>query len=396
MPFAGCDGFVVRIFLGDNVQSSVGMGFVVGDQQVVTCAHVVNTALGRDQYAQDQPGPEALLKIGFPLLGDDAGDTTRDCRVERWLPPHSPGTAGGDVAGLVIVDGGLPHGAGLARLILADRVSGAEVGVFGYSSQGRTMQSMQGAWVTLRLRGAVGHGDLQLDTETESAFKALPGYSGSPVVAHNQDGDAVAGMLSAAYRADAPGDLRDAYAVPAGRIAAAWPDVLGDLLAPPAPSGVASAGIAGPPLAPAPSGPPPPSPLAAVADPGVQHLAQQPTEPQQGLPQPSLPQVIAGNWTVDVQSPQGGSFKMMLALMIPPSGQPQFEGTFVGTPMPMQVGGYWMVMGSQIRLTGVQTVAGVMPMRYPYDVMVTFASWSYTQLIGVSSNGERVVWQRQN
>ncbi len=35
-------------------------------------------------------------------------------------------------------------------------------------------------------------------------------------------------------------------------------------------------------------------------------------------------------------------------------------------------------------------------MQYPYDVMVTFASWSYTQLIGVSSNGERVVWQRQN
>lgn len=376
------------------------MGFVVGGQQVVTCAHVVNTALGRPDHAQERPGPEARLKIGFPLLGDAAGGTTYDCRVEVWVPPPpSAGTSGGDMAGLVVVGQGLPDGAGPARLIPADRASGAEVGVFGYSGHDQSVQSLQGAWVTLRLRGIVGHGDIQLDTETESAFKARPGYSGSPVVARMEDEDVVAGMLSATANPELPGDFRDAHAIPAERIAAAWPEVLGmlDLLAAlPASSGSGAAGMTGQPLAPAPSGPQPVSSPAAVADPGAQRLAQQPTAPRPELPQPSLPEVIAGNWLIDVQSPQGGSMEMMVALMIPPSGQPEFQGTFVGTPMPMQVRGYWLVMGSQLRLTGVQTVAGALPMQYPYDVMLTFASWSYTQLIGVSSNGERVIWQRQN
>lgn len=340
------------------------------------------------------------LKIGFPLLGDAAGGATYDCRVEVWVPPPpGAGTSAGDVAGLVVVGQGLPDGVGPARLIPADRASGTEVEVFGYSGHDQSVQSLEGAWVTLRLRGIVGNGGIQLDTEPESAFKARPGYSGSPVVVRREDGDVVAGMLSATPNPELPGDFRYAHAVPADRIAAAWPEVPGlrDLLAAvPASSGSGVAGMTGQPLAPAPAGAQPGSSPAPVAEPGAQPLVQQPTAPRPELPQPSLPEVIAGNWMIDVQSLQGGSMRMMVALMIPPSGQPEFQGTFVGTPMPMQIRGYWWVMGSQLRLTGVQTVAGALPMQYPYDVMVTFASWSYTQLIGVSSNGERVVWQRQN
>jgi Trypsin-like peptidase domain len=384
------NGFIVRI--RSSAGSSVGIGFVVGERQVVTCAHVVNSALGRDQHAGETPRPDDRLEIDFPLLGDAEGSPTRNCRVSKWIPPPSKGVSGGDVAGLVLVGEGLPRDAGPAELIEADRIPGVEVSVFGYGDDSR---DRQGAWSALRVRGVVGGGNIQLDTETESVFQPRPGYSGSPVVARLDDGDVVAGML--AVSRDWTDDLRDAYAMPVSRIAAAWPEVLGTLLAgPPAPGGATAAGVAGQPLAPPASVMEPGSSTAAMPSPGAQPITQQPTTPQPGLPQPALAEVIAGNWMIDVQSPQGGLLQMMLALTMPRSGQPQFQGTFLGTPMPMEVSGYWWVMGNQVRLNGVQTVAGAMPTQYPYDVIVTFASWSYTQLIGVSSNGERVVWQRRN
>jgi hypothetical protein len=42
-----------------------GVGFVVDERHIVTCAHVVNTALARDQRAQDKPAPiRALIETG--------------------------------------------------------------------------------------------------------------------------------------------------------------------------------------------------------------------------------------------------------------------------------------------------------------------------------------------
>jgi hypothetical protein len=392
MPFAKRAGFIVRVFHNNNPGRAAGIGFVVGEQQIVTCAHVVNTALGRDEHFQNAPRPEERVQIDFPLLDEGAGSTRRECRVDQWTAPPSQGiSGGGDVAGLVVVGAELPHGAGPARLILTDSATGTEVEAFGYGDEDR---ALQGAWAALRLRGTVGFGNIQLDAETESAFRPRPGYSGSPVIPCKEDGDVVVGMLAVARE----GDLNDSYAIPVARIAAAWHAVLGDLLtAPPAPAEAVGVGVSGEPLAATPpSMPQPVSSPAAMADLGARPIAQQPTATQPEPAEPSLPEVIPGDWMIDIQLPQGTSVKLMLALMMPPASQPQFQGTFIGTPMPMQVRGYWWVMGSQLRLTGVQTIAAALPMQNPYDVVVTFASWSHTQLIGVTSNGERVVWQRQN
>ncbi|MGH3771710.1 MAG: trypsin-like peptidase domain-containing protein, partial [Pseudonocardiaceae bacterium] len=212
------EGFVVRVL---RAGSPAGVGFVVGERHILTCAHVVNTALGRAPRTQEAPGPQARVQVEFPILGDAEGAPLRSCRVVAWVPPPVSGTAGGDVAGLMLVGEDLPAGAGPARLAEAGDVRDAEVAVFGYP--GEPPRRQDGAWALCRLRGAVGAGMIQLDADSEAAFRAQPGYSGSPAVVAGDAGDGVVGMLAVASR---DGDARDAYAIPIAHLVDAWPDVL--------------------------------------------------------------------------------------------------------------------------------------------------------------------------
>jgi hypothetical protein len=68
---------------------------LVGSRQVVTCAHVVNTALGRSQREQARPERSVTVEVEFPLL---PGSPVRRARVEAWVPPPpSTAAAGCDV-----------------------------------------------------------------------------------------------------------------------------------------------------------------------------------------------------------------------------------------------------------------------------------------------------------
>ena len=220
------EGFTVRVQRSGSA-APAGVGFVVDDTHIITCAHVVNTALGRDQRAQDKPGPLVRVQVDFPMLGGAAGAPSRSCAVQAWAPPPSSGVSGGDVAGLVLVGEGLPGRAGPARLTDPATVRDVTAGVFGYP--GDPPRQANGAWSELRLRGAVGGGVIQLDTGSESAIRAQPGYSGSPVIVTGDAGDAVLGMLAVA---SGDGGARDAYAIPVAELARAWPDVVGRLTIP--------------------------------------------------------------------------------------------------------------------------------------------------------------------
>jgi len=226
------EGFIVKI-RAQTSDAPVGVGVVVGDRHIVTCAHVVNAALGRDKFHREPPSERARIQVEFVLLGDGEGAPLRVCRVAAWDAPPGSAGAGRDVAGLVIVGGdALPRGAGPARLVDA-RVgvaADAPVSVFGFARvpERRT----NGAWSTCVLRGSVGGGLIQLDTRSEAALRAQPGYSGAPVIATDRWGDVVVGLLAIAGRAD---ETQDAYAVPLPEVAAAWGDVLGRAMLPPCP-----------------------------------------------------------------------------------------------------------------------------------------------------------------
>src|ERR1700727_2959730 len=102
---AGPDKFIVRILDADG--NAGGLGILVGERHVVTCAHVVNAVLRREHRAQSQPESAAWVLLDFPLLDD-----RRRLRasVVAWLPPSDSRGIGDDIAGLII-DEAPPAGA---------------------------------------------------------------------------------------------------------------------------------------------------------------------------------------------------------------------------------------------------------------------------------------------
>ncbi len=204
------DGFIVRI-LGPG-GGPVGLGALVTGRHIVTCAHVVNAALGLDARAQGQP--TGTVALDFPLAGPGGSPALR-ATVERWLPPPREGVTGDDVAGLALVGEVAPAGNAAARLAVDAPRPGRAVRVFGYPA-GRP----DGGWVEAAIRGPVGSGRLQLDSD--SALRVQRGFSGSPVF-----DDAIGRVVGLVALAPAGASDRDSYAIGVDRLRLAWPEVLG-------------------------------------------------------------------------------------------------------------------------------------------------------------------------
>jgi len=85
---------LLRVLAGDGrARAWVGAGWLVGPRHLITCAHVVNYALGGDR-AWDQPehpGENAIVRIDRPNLDPIGpnGPPPRDARVAAWYPPRS-------------------------------------------------------------------------------------------------------------------------------------------------------------------------------------------------------------------------------------------------------------------------------------------------------------------
>jgi WD40 repeat protein/3',5'-cyclic AMP phosphodiesterase CpdA len=208
--------FLVRLITISG--TTAGVGVLVGPREIVTCAHVVNSALGREQRAQEQP--DGVVGVEFPLLATHGGPAAGGlARVVRWVPPPRQGAAGDDLAGLLLEVDATAAGATPAKLALVTPAPGRLVDVFGYPG---VPPRPDGGWVEATLRLPVGGGQLQLDGRTESALRIQPGYSGSPVV--DRSAGRVIGLISTAPRPGS-GDT-DSYAISAERLVSLWPEVL--------------------------------------------------------------------------------------------------------------------------------------------------------------------------
>lgn len=159
---------IVTFHHGDVV---VGVGFLAGKQRVLTCAHVVNAALGIDQRNQDRP--KKALFVEFTLIKQGL---VRKAKVVEWVPPPGEGvTPDGafDVAGLELTEAA-PRAAKPVRF--ATPRPHSEVDVYGYPGQ---PARPDGGWVVGHLLRPVASGLLQIDADKEGALRAQPGYSGS-------------------------------------------------------------------------------------------------------------------------------------------------------------------------------------------------------------------------
>ena len=213
---------IVRLS-GLGQASPAGLGLLVSPTEVVTCAHVVNAALGRELAAQAVPEASDRIEVSFPLVGD--GEAVRRGRVVAWMPPVG-GAGGGDVAGLLLLGGLAPDGAEPGRFANAPPQPGAGGRVFGYP--GDDPDWTAGKWVDVDVKGAVGGGLIQVESRGSQTVKAQPGYSGSPVW-DPRTGTAV-GLLQIAAFPDRP--ERDAYLLAPRSIAESWEEPFDYILVP--------------------------------------------------------------------------------------------------------------------------------------------------------------------
>jgi hypothetical protein len=225
----------VVVVVRDLSGGPAGLGVLIDRSRVVTCAHVVERALGRDTGAArstDGAGnPDAAggiarqVRVQLLRRERDGGDR---CLldvlavVSDWDPPASadlavltlPPPAPGMVPAAALPAGEVPAAAvPVARL----SACGLDVGrwpqplrVFGYPA-GRP----RGQWTEVRAVGVVDGGRVQLNTVDRALPSVRAGYSGSPVL-DPLSGDVVALVTEA----PASGGSHESLAIPASVVRA--------------------------------------------------------------------------------------------------------------------------------------------------------------------------------
>ena len=197
------DASLVRIRTTDG--RVVGAGFLVGERQVLTCAHVVSQALGLVNYPLDLP--QGLVSLDFPLIPPR---TLLTAKVVLWCPPLSDGR--GDIAGLEL-QSEPPTTAEVVRFALAEDVWEHPFRVFGFPDG-----YDDGVWATGRLLGRQATDWVVIEDVKAQGFGVAPGFSGTAVWDTQLQG--VVGMVVAASR---PADTKTAFVIPLDVLVAAWP-----------------------------------------------------------------------------------------------------------------------------------------------------------------------------
>ncbi|MCW6010054.1 trypsin-like peptidase domain-containing protein [Micromonospora sp. CPCC 205371] len=182
-----------------------GLGLLVADREIVTCAHVVNLALGLSW--EDTARPAVSVQVEFPFVGPGRRYTAE---VTAWRSPAPDGS--GDVAGLRL------HAAppdGVAPCSLADT---ADLYGHRFSSFGITATHPTGLWVDGEIRGPDVVGNLQL--HGAAGPRLSPGFSGAPV--WDETLQAVVGIIGrVAIGRASPGG----YCLPTRLLVEAWPHI---------------------------------------------------------------------------------------------------------------------------------------------------------------------------
>jgi hypothetical protein len=170
----------------------VGAGVLLTGRRVLTCAHVVESALGDDAGLVTEGAP---VTVGFP--GSLAGGT-RTARVVPggWAPPSGERA---DVAVLEL-DSAPPEDTGPATLRRCGSAAGRPVRVYGEAGA-----AGQGVWARTALVGPGGLSPdwVQMDVLSFPGVRVRRGYSGAGVV-DGADGS-VCGIVVAAAWGESPG-----------------------------------------------------------------------------------------------------------------------------------------------------------------------------------------------
>ncbi|MFI9773564.1 trypsin-like peptidase domain-containing protein [Streptomyces sp. NPDC051956] len=180
---ADARGALVRVLAADRTRTA-GAGVYLSGRKLLTCAHVVNAALGRPVLTPDNPGA-VHLGIAFPVL---SAVDERPVRLVAWVPPRPLNRHG------PVLDGSLEWEGDLAVLEL-DEEPPAPVGPIPWREmqRGQQVRAWYGGGQAFSYAdvlvgdwdGRIGYLDGQL-----SGAAVDEGYSGGPLFSLD-DGAAV-------------------------------------------------------------------------------------------------------------------------------------------------------------------------------------------------------------
>ncbi len=198
---------IVRIYHSSG--AVVGAGFLISNECVLTCAHVITQALGIAQNIQETPTEP--INLDFPLIAPGEKLTAN---VVFWQPV-SPTELVEDLAGLKL-NSMLPDAAQPVRLVTADELWGHNLRVFGFPKGHNN-----GVWASGVLRDQLASGWVQMEDVKATGYRVEPGFSGAPVWDEQLAG--VVGMAVAAERQRE--GVKAAFLIPIKIISQAWPDL---------------------------------------------------------------------------------------------------------------------------------------------------------------------------
>jgi 3',5'-cyclic AMP phosphodiesterase CpdA len=188
---------IARVFNADG--KAVGLAFAVDDQHLLTCAHVVNVALGRSLRDNTIPADQFLMvEFEFGGTGDAAARLT--AKVVAWLPTN--GIFDRHDAAKLRMATDLPTGVTPLQIGTQELLFPVPVQMWGPSSERQNAGHVLG-----RLVGGTEKHRYQIDQEQHGVFRVIQGFSGGPV--WQQGSGDVVGILQASCVSDH--EATDAY-----------------------------------------------------------------------------------------------------------------------------------------------------------------------------------------
>jgi Trypsin-like peptidase domain len=182
---------IARIFLsGQDI--TVGVGFLVPEKHVLTCAHIIVQALGLKDTSYM---PEANLSLDFPFV---TPGRPFSARVVCWKPKDEDDIAVLELETLP------PVTAHPVRLVTAQEPWGHPFRAFGFP-----IDYDKGVWASGVLRQWNVGGWLQIEGINAPGHRIVQGFSGTPVLDEQLDG--VVGMV---VESDRQEHTKAAYLIP--------------------------------------------------------------------------------------------------------------------------------------------------------------------------------------